>query len=108
VLKDKVGWRPEKADGEVVFEGFTYDRRQTDHAWVETQAFLFHRLADSMPGTLKVGGEFDELRWWPLDAEVVNRVPSDQAHSIRGAVARLMDTGQLDRSEGERLLERTG
>jgi ADP-ribose pyrophosphatase len=108
VLEDKVGWQPGEADGEVVFEGFTYDRRQTDHAWVETQAFLFHGLADRTPGPLKAGGEFDELRWWPLEAETVNRVPSDQARSIRGAVTRLIDTGQLDRSEGDRLLERTG
>lgn len=108
VLEDKVGWRPEEVDGDLVFEGFTYDRRQTDHAWVETQAFLFHGMADRMLGTLEAGGEFDELRWWPLNAETVNRVPSDQARSIRGAVTRLIDTRQLDRSEGDRLLERTG
>ncbi len=108
VLEREVGWQPEEADGGVVFEGFTYDRRQTDHAWVETQAFLFHGAPDKMPGTSEPGGEFDELGWWPLDAATVNRVPSNQARFIRGAVTRLIDTGQMDREAGERLLERTG
>jgi ADP-ribose pyrophosphatase len=108
VLTREVGWQPADVDGETIFEGFTYDRRQTDHAWVETHAFLFHGVADRMPGTAHVEGEFDELRWWPLDAETVNRVPSDQARFIREAVTRLMDLEKMDRSAGNSLLERTG
>jgi ADP-ribose pyrophosphatase len=108
VLEREVGWQPTESEGEVVFEGFTYDRRQTDHAWVETQAFLFHGSSDKMPSTLEASGEFDEVRWWPLDAATVNRVPSDQARFIRGAVTRLMDSGQMDQGAGDRLLERTG
>jgi len=46
--------------------------------------------------------------WWPLDAETVNRLPSDQARFVRESVKALIETGRLDRSVGEELLERTG
>jgi hypothetical protein len=38
VLEGKTGWRPEPGTGDVVFEGYSYDARQTDHAWIEIQA----------------------------------------------------------------------
>ena len=108
VLEREVGWRPPQDQGEAVFDGFTYDRRQTDHAWVESRAYLFHGQLDAMPGSLEAVGEFDEVRWWPLEPETVNRLPSDQAQFLRAAVARLMETDRLPRSVGEGLLERTG
>jgi ADP-ribose pyrophosphatase len=107
VLKGETGWDP-PIDPEVVFDGYTYDRRQTDHAWVESRGFLFHGQADAMPGTFDPGGEFDEVGWWPLDADTVNRLPSDQARLIRESVTRLIESERLDRSVGEELLERTG
>jgi ADP-ribose pyrophosphatase len=108
VLEHELGWRRGALEIDVVFEGFTYDRRQTDHAWVETRAFLLHGGADGRSGGFEPGGEFDEVGWWPLDADTVNRVPSDQARFIRESITRLMETGMVDRSEGESLLERTG
>ncbi len=61
-----------------------------------------------MPGTFEPGGEFDEVGWWPLDADTVNRLPSDQARMVRESVTRLIESERLDRSVGEELLERTG
>jgi ADP-ribose pyrophosphatase len=108
VLETEVGWQAGEAEAEVVFEGFTYDRRQTDHAWVETRAFLLHGGVEDQPATFAPGGAFDEIRWWPLDADTVNRLPSDQAQFVRESVTRLVETGRLDQSQGEHLLERTG
>jgi ADP-ribose pyrophosphatase len=108
VLETEVGWQAGEAEAEVVFEGFTYDRRQTDHAWVETRAFLLHGGVEDQPATFAPGGAFDEIRWWPLDADTVNRLPSDQAQFVRESVTRLIETGRLDQSQGESLLERTG
>ncbi|MEC4687235.1 MAG: NUDIX domain-containing protein, partial [Nitrospirota bacterium] len=107
VLKYETGWDA-PADPEVVFDGYTYDRRQTDHAWVESRAFLFHGQAEETPSTFEPGGELEEVGWWPLDAETVNRLPSDQARMVRASVTTLIETERLDRSVGEKLLERTG
>ena len=107
VLERETGWDP-LAEQEVVFDGYTYDRRQTDHAWVESRAFLFHGPAEEMPSTFEPGGEFEEVGWWPLDADTVNRLPSDQARFVRESVTRLIETERLNRSVGEELLEGTG
>ena len=107
VLKGQTG-RDAPADPEVVFDGYTYDRRQTDHAWVESRAFLFHGLAEEMPGTFEPGGEFEEVGWWPLDSDTVNQLPSDQARFVRKSVTTLIETERLNRSVGEKLLKSTG
>jgi ADP-ribose pyrophosphatase len=108
VLEVETGWRPEAEAGDSVSEGYTYDPRQTDHAWVETRAYLFYQGAEAARGTLQAGGEFDEVKWRPLDAETVNSMPSSQARFIREAVKKLMETGCLETSEAERLLAKTG
>jgi ADP-ribose pyrophosphatase len=107
VLGRETGWQP-KQNGEVVFEGYMYDARQTDHAWVETRAYLYPIERDAVKDTLQAGEEFDEVRWWPLEADTVNRVPSGQARLIREAVTKLMESGRMEKSQAERLLARTG
>jgi ADP-ribose pyrophosphatase len=107
VLESETGWRPEE-NGEVVFEGYTYDPRQTDHAWVETQAYLYLVDGDAVADTFDPGEYFDEVRWWPLDADTVNRVPSGQARFIRASITKLMESEQMEKSQAESLLARTG
>ncbi len=100
------GWRP-SVEGEVVFEGYTYDIRQTDHAWVESKAFLF-ALGSDAPDRFQAGGLFEEVKWYPLSADTVNQVPSGQARFIREAIERLRDAGTLDDEQAAALLARTG
>jgi ADP-ribose pyrophosphatase len=107
VLEKETGWRPKGVKAEVVFEGYTYDPRQTDHAWVERQADLFHCDMDAAPGTFEPGGEFDEVKWWLLDADTVNRVPSGGARFIRETVKKLMETDRMEKSLAEKLLAAT-
>jgi ADP-ribose pyrophosphatase len=107
VLEGETGWRPEMR-GEVVFEDYTYDPRQTDHAWVETLAYLYFVDADAAADVFDPGEHFDEVRWWPLEADTVNRVPSGQARFIRESVTKLMESGQMEKSQAEHLLARTG
>jgi ADP-ribose pyrophosphatase YjhB (NUDIX family) len=107
VLGRETGWQP-KQNGEVVFEGYMYDARQTDHAWVETRAYLYTIESDAVKDTLHAGEEFDEIRWWPLAPDTVNRVPSGQARLIREAITRLMESDRMEKSQAERLLARTG
>jgi ADP-ribose pyrophosphatase len=106
VLETETGWRP-TVDGEEVFQGYTYDIRQTDHAWVETKAFLF-ALGPDAPALLEPGGIFEDVKWYPLTAHTINQVPSAQARLIREAIERLRDAGTLDDEQATELLARTG
>jgi ADP-ribose pyrophosphatase len=108
VLAAETGWAPEKAPDEVIFEGYTHDPRQTDHAWVESRVFLIYLGAGSAPESFDPGGEFDEVKWWPLTAEIINRVPSGTARFIREAVTALKDSKRLDAAAAETLLAKTG
>jgi ADP-ribose pyrophosphatase len=106
VLSLEAGWDPGRQEVQLVSEGYTYDSRQTDNAWVETQAFLV--LPEAVPTLLTPGVEFDEIKWRPLDAETVNRVPSDQARLIRESIPRLVESTLLDAAAGDQLLASTG
>jgi ADP-ribose pyrophosphatase len=106
VLKLEAGWDAGNTALDAVFEGYTYDSRQTDNAWVESRAFL--ALPDSAPSLLEAGGEFEEIKWWPLDAETVNRIPADQARFIRESLPRLVESGRIDQAAADVLLASTG
>ena len=106
VLSQEAGWESGDSRASVVFEGYTYDSRQTDNAWVETRAFLV--LPDEAPTLLTPGGEFDEIKWWPLDDETVNRVSAGQARFIRESVSHLIESGRMDEAAADRLLASTG
>ena len=54
------------------------------------------------------GGEFEEVRWHPLSAQVVNRVSSGQARLIREAVVRLQNSGRMGDGAAAALLAETG
>ncbi len=108
VLESETGWRPSEHQSEIVFEGYTYDPRQTDHAWVESRVSLIVVGGDLGRSTFRPGGEFDEVKWWPLEAETINRVPSGQARFVRESITRLVEAGQMDKSTAESLLAATG
>ena len=94
--------------GEAVFEGYTYDPRQTDNAWVESRAYLVQLEGDALPSTFTPGGDFDEVKWWPLEAGTINRLPPGQARFLRECVAKLVESEQMETSQGEELLAATG
>ncbi len=108
VLEGTTGWRPEPGTGDVVFEGYSYDARQTDHAWIEIQARLFHLGDGSGPFHFRPGNNFEEVEWWRLDARTVNRLPSNQARLVRKAVKRLRETESIEKALAMSLLAKTG
>ena len=107
VLETETGCRP-SGMADLVFEGYTYDPRQTDHAWVETRVLLFFDAEGALPDLFRPGGDFEEIKWWPLEAETVNRAPSSQASLLRSGVKRLMETERLENAAAESLLASTG
>ncbi len=108
VLEGQTGWRPEPGTGDMVFEGYNYDARQTDHAWIEIQARLFH-LGDGFgPSRFRPGKNFEEIEWRRLDARTVNRLPSNQAALVREAVKRLRETESIEKALAASFLAKTG
>ena len=108
VLAQEAGWawKPGALGGDLLSDGFAYDARQTDHAWVTSRAYLL--LPEHAPTHLTAGGDFDTVKWWPLKAETVNQVPSDQARFIREGVLALVEQGRYERAEADALIAATG
>ncbi|MFT7518323.1 MAG: ADP-ribose pyrophosphatase [Kiritimatiellia bacterium] len=99
--------RPQSLDAEIVSDGYTYDIRQTDHAWVQTMGMLLFDAGHELPD-IRPTGDFEELKWWPLDYQTTNRVPPSHAAVVRHAIARLRDTGRMTADDAEHFLNRTG
>jgi ADP-ribose pyrophosphatase len=107
VLLEDTGLDLPGAPPHVLSEGYAYDPRQTDHAWVERTAFLV-RFQDDGDRVPRPGGRFEEVRWLPLDAATLNRVAPGQAAALRAAVQALVDAGTVASEVGEALLRATG
>jgi hypothetical protein len=107
VLESKVGWRVGEA-GDIFSRGYTYDPRQTDHAWIELEARHFHLTTDRQTPALRSGPSFQDVEWWPLVASTINGLTSTQAHLVREAVRRLIDQDVVDRAWAMDLLTKTG
>jgi len=107
VLEAETGWA-NSVVGKVVSEGYVYDARQTDHAWVESRAYLVTTNAGEAPDLFNPTDHFEEVGWWPLDSETVNRIPSGQASMIHGALEKMKEAGRLDGDLADRLLATTG
>ena len=103
----ETGWRPGAA-GEVLSEGYAYDPRQTDHAWVEQRAYLVPTEDPGLPDLFEAPEAFDELGWWPLAKETVSRIPSSQAGLISLAIEHGREQGRIDPEVAERLLAGAG
>jgi len=107
MLEASVGFQPEN-EGEVISEGYSYDARQTDHAWIELEARLYNLDAESRLPTLRSSADFEEIEWWPVDPDTVNQLPPSQSRLVREAVRHLMERGIAERDWALGVLAKTG
>ena len=107
IIECETGWRPTRVD-DLLYEGYTFDARQTDHAWVERRAYSLPSEAQDLPDLFEDSGTFENLGWWPLTAETTTRIPSEQAGLVRRALEHARDSGRLDTELAEQLLAVTG
>jgi ADP-ribose pyrophosphatase len=101
VLENKAGIGLEDLGAQKIFDDFYYDYRQTDHAWIELQAWLVgpdDRLTNITTGATD---EFDETDWWPLDTESMNKLRSGDAKLVESALNTLKATAQNDQQVRE-------
>jgi ADP-ribose pyrophosphatase len=108
VVKNDTGWEPAGSEYPVVFRGYIYDPRQTDHAWVDGQAYLIAQMAKDVPDVFDGSGHYEEFNWMPLDSDIVNQLPLRQAQFVRNAIQQLLSDGLLAVGQAEALLAKTG
>jgi ADP-ribose pyrophosphatase len=108
VVEAETGWKLDVTNATGVFDGYVYDPRQTDHAWVEIRAESLHFAFDNAETSFRPGGQFEDFRWYLLAPKTINRIPSGQADYVRKAVAVLAKSGNVDESQANDLLEQTG
>jgi ADP-ribose pyrophosphatase len=92
---------------DIIVDGYYYDPRQTDHAWVELTAFVCHseeKFADVAPSATET---FQEIDWRPLSSETINDIDSGGAGLVRRAANCLREAGVLKQNTARRILAET-
>jgi len=107
VLLSETGWQP-AARSTLLFEGYGYDARRTDHAWVVTHVRHLHLATGEGPLRFEPGRQFESVSWHPLDPATINRIPPGLAPRMREAIRALEATGTLDLTVASAVLAATG
>ena len=104
ILQSEAGWCPAVHEDHVVHEGYFYDPRQTDHAWVAIRVGLAVVEFDDAPREFFPGGDFETVRWMPVDADTVNRMPPAEARFVQQALRQLQQHGKIGESMAQQVL----
>ena len=89
ILQREFGWHPEAKEGEIFYQGFIYDDRQTDHAWVEVSTFLYVYTYTEAPTNFDADREFDEVAWLPLHPELLETLHPSLVNFVSEALTKL-------------------
>ena len=91
VLEEDSGWRPSSVGGEVVLKGYSYDPRQTDHAWVKLEARHIQVDGPDAPALFRPGQQFEDMAWVPMNEESLGKLVPAHAPILQAAMAKLGD-----------------
>jgi ADP-ribose pyrophosphatase len=81
---------PNRAD--CVYKGYVDDRRNTDHAWMETQAFHWHLTdADGQTLELEHGDDAAGVQWMPITVENLDLLYANHGEFVRLALQNMED-----------------
>ncbi|MFT7618880.1 MAG: ADP-ribose pyrophosphatase [Planctomycetota bacterium] len=105
VLELETGLIASAATDDIIFEGYTYDARQTDHAWLESTVYLLVVPHDS-DSTIQIGDCFGDAKWHPLNADTVNKMIGTHATFVRLAIGKLEERDHLKAKVAENLIAR--
>jgi ADP-ribose pyrophosphatase len=107
VLQAETGWCP-AGTTRFLSEGYGYDVRRTDHAWVVMHARHLQVTEKESPTSFDPRAMFDSVSWYPLDGATINRVPAGLARRVRESVKALADDGAIASSEAATVLAASG
>jgi ADP-ribose pyrophosphatase len=108
ILESETGWRPALRDEHPMHEGYFYDARQTDHAWVEIRSFFAVVDFEDAPREFRPGGDFEAVRWMPVDSATINQMPSAEGRFVQQAIRHLEQDGRISDSMASQVLARSG
>jgi ADP-ribose pyrophosphatase len=85
-LHEETGVEIDMSDAQLVYRGYVDDRRNTDHAWMETTALL-RRIADDEAQALELraGDDAAVARWQPLVDEFIDQLYASHGLIVRAA-----------------------
>ena len=102
--KAKLGANVEENYAAEVHEGYLYDPRQTDNAWVDVKAWLI--FLDNKSNVRLTGEE--NLVWRTVTPELINGLYSSYGFVLRQVVKHLYDNGIVVEDFVSRIIEKTG
>ena len=108
VLAERAGLSVDEDELDVLIDDFYYDQRQTDHAWLEMRAYLVSPDAEVVVPDYLSTDNFDEIEWWPLDANTISELSASSARLVRGALASLQERGYIGPESVARIQSRSG
>jgi ADP-ribose pyrophosphatase len=108
LLEGELGLELAMGEVEELGRSYVYDRRQTDHAWVEVATYLWISHGEDLNGRIRPSRRIHDLSFHPLDVDTVNRLSAGHARAVRLGIEAMMRSGRLDPSRGADLLAATG
>jgi ADP-ribose pyrophosphatase len=91
----------------IIHEGYLYDPRQTDHAWLRATGYLLH-LSREEYSSIRREKESRSMRWKTLNPELINQFLSSHALLLREAVQCLLDQKLITNDTANFILKQTG
>lgn len=90
-LREETGVTLDMGQGRLIYRGYVDDRRNTDHAWMETTAKHLHlcpEIAEQM--NLKAGDDARAVRWLPLTPRTILDLYASHCSLITEALAGML------------------
>ena len=108
ILETKTGRRANFSDADVINEGYYYDARQTDHAWIELRAYIEEPESEFDSGPFRPTDAFEELEWLPMTPETINNIGAAAARLVHEAITRLIEKGAIDEKMAKEIFAAIG
>ena len=106
-LAEETGVDLDMARGRLIYRGYVDDRRNTDHAWMETTAKHLHLPHDTAFRVKPVAGDdAAAATWLPLNRQTAEQLYASHCSLIRKALASMVAGNHFDLAEGEREIVR--
>lgn len=88
-IRSEFGFDCDGLPVEMIYKGFSYDERQTDHAWVEITSFLFCCVDENCPKYFNHDRKYDVVDWHTLNSNSLDTIHPSQVISVSNALKKL-------------------
>jgi ADP-ribose pyrophosphatase len=107
LLKKKYKLNVSSKEYHLVYDGYLYDPRQTDNAWIVAQSYLLHQISDISYNLPDSVGSYN-VRWKLFNAELVNEFSSSRSLLLRNVIQKLHKQKIIGKEMTEAILKKTG